>query len=264
MAHYYEELDDSIATRHEVVNAAASKREGREILRPSNVKDYRKWIKDGRRVYPSVTTINSHITNSRGLVVWEVDEHLTQAYKIDPKKYKTPEEYIEVVRDFTAPELDKAKTVGTDYHKKLELLANGELPEDDEDFALCEKAFNLAKEITGASNFLAERLFVYKDDDAPSGYGGSVDLVVRNKYVLDYKTKMTKKSYDRMAKPYPEQLMQLAAYCNAVLHDSWKAALIIVCIETGECKSIEVPEVDLRKAYLRFTCAQAIWELDNA
>ena len=179
MAHYYEELDDSIATRHEVVNAAATKREGREILRPSSIKDYRKWMKEGRRVYPSVTTINSHITNSRGLVIWEVDEHLTQAYKIDPKKYKTAEEYIEVVRDFTAPELDKAKTVGTDYHKKLELLANGKLPEDDEDHALCEKAFNLAKEITGANDFLTEKRFVCKDDEQLCGYGGSIDLVVK-------------------------------------------------------------------------------------
>ena len=262
MAHYYEELDDSIATRHAVVNAAASKREGREILRPSNVKDYRKWMKEGRRVYPSVTTINSHITNSRGLVIWEVDEHLTQAYKIDPKKYKTPEEYIEVVRDFTAPELDKAKTVGTDYHKKLELLANGKLPEDDEDHALCEKAFNLAKEITGANDFLTEKRFVCKDDEQLCGYGGSIDLVVKNKYVLDYKTKMSKKSYDRMTKAYPEQLMQLAAYCNAVLHDNWKAALIVVCIETGECKSIEVSDHELRKAYLRFNFAQGIWQLD--
>ena len=187
---------------------------------------------------------------------------LSDTYIVDPKKYKTAEEYIEVGRDFTAPELDKAKTVGTDYHKKLELLANGKLPEDDEDHALCEKAFNLAKEITGANDFLTEKRFVCKDDEQLCGYGGSIDLVVKNKYVLDYKTKMSKKSYARMTKPYPEQLMQLGAYCNAVLHDNWKAALIVVCIETGECKSIEVSDHELRKAYLRFNFAQGIWQLD--
>ena len=121
--HFYTKTEEGIQPRH-FVNMTT-----REGLRPSRVSDMKKAAKEGEIWHPSVTTILD-VFNKPALINWKIDQHLKvardHAWAVKAENASIPEidDYIKEVKRRTELEMDKAPSLGTDFHKDMELMLN--------------------------------------------------------------------------------------------------------------------------------------------
>ena len=225
-------------------------------LRPTRTSDAKKegWV-------PSVTTI-LNMLDKPALINWRIDQHLIQAYKSLPGKYKIPEyvkdeeTYIRFIKDMTENEMDKAPKAGTDLHKLMEKYWPGEELAKEE-ISICKPIADAIIEKTGQAQFGVEERFSH-----PSGFAGMVDLFTDD-WVIDYKTKQTADKFKPGKMAYPDHARQLAAYREGLGLPKANCANVFVCLENGEIDFHVHKEEDLQKGFATFMDCLSIWKREN-
>ena len=255
MGHYYEKLSDGqVQPRHFVPMTSRP-----DELRPSRITDIRKMWKEGRDVTPSVTTVGN-VLAKHALINWKIDQHLIQAWAIDPesRKYEGMNEYefIKEVKRLTELQMDIAPSAGTDFHKLMENWVEG-LGVPEKFKYLCDSVTDLIfqKSDTTIDDWTTERNFV------SDGYGGQIDIS-NSGWLIDYKTKQTADKFKPGKMVYPEHHMQLAAYRKGVSPTA-RCANIFVCLEDGQIDFHEHKEEELEKGWELFHHALMIWQIQN-
>ena len=258
MSHFYEKLTDgSVLPRHLVPMSSRP-----DELRPTRMTDVNKWLKEGRRVVPSVTTI-LNVLNKSGLNNWIVDQHLEQAYSIrnrdETNNFWDIERYVSEVKRLTELELDKAPSAGSDFHKMMDDYSLNAADKTDPLFPLFVSVMDaVIKKCDPDENksFMCEKNFV-----SDLGYGGQIDLIYED-WVIDYKTKQTAAKFKPGKMAYDDHRMQLAAYRKAVAPRA-HCANVFVCLEDGQIDFHEHTEEELGRGWKLFEHALAIWKLQN-
>lgn len=268
--HIYERTNNSIESRHYV---EMSTRPGE--LRPTRITDFRKWIKEGRSVAPSVTTILD-IYSKPALTNWKIDQHLKLAYRGDVDwalDDKSEADYIKEIKRLAEIEMDRAPSAGTDFHKDMEKAIidyqSGAMPKD-----LELKVIELIQEKTDCKSlsYWNSEINVFSD----LGYAGQCDLFIepvfdsghqyQEAWIIDYKTKQTADKFKpgKMAF-WDSHLAQLMAY-GMELDPSgmFNCANVFVCLETGEIDFHVWDDESLKtKAWEYFQCALEAWNIKN-
>ena len=189
MGHFYQQLDDgAIKPRHYTGYAKPRIENGQEVLRPSTVSDLRKWLKNGEKVAPSVTTILDVLAKP-GLVNWQIDMHLEQAHilKVDDyvganeKGINLFDDFKKEVKRLAAEQMDKAPKAGTDFHALMETFLKGHTETlTSDNYNLCSSVFDLICEKTGISDEdlydIPECLSIEENIFSDLGYAGQMDL----------------------------------------------------------------------------------------
>lgn len=287
--HAYVKTSDGVEARHYVENKSKPGE-----LRPTTLRDVRKWLKNGEIVVPSVTTI-LNVLDKGALTQWLVSKHLEQAYGLAKEwqwatiagDWFDEDGFIPEVKRRTKEELDKAPEAGTAVHKSLEDYMLGGEPAP-EHYDICRNVEAKLKEKCGDVQWLCEESFV-----DPRGFGGCADLVAddahevehphygphdgflngrcsecahltrRNCWVVDYKTKETADKFKPGKMAYESHSIQLAAYRRGLGMPSARVANLFICIETGEVDFHEHSEEDLEKGGAIFENALSIYKVRN-
>lgn len=222
-------------------------------LRPSRTTDAKKhsWV-------PSVTTILD-IFDKPALANWKVDQHLQQAYELDPSEYTTPSEYMAEIKRLTREEMDKAPQAGTDMHEVIEAYFKGNIvPVEHTDLMLSIR--ELIEKETGwkATDFESEVYFAH-----PMGFAGQTDLRIRNDWVIDFKTKQTADKFKPGKMVYVDHERQLAAYRGGLEAPTANCANLFICLETGELDFHIHKEEKLQCGWGTFKDALSIWKRER-
>jgi len=261
MGHYYERTASGVEPRHFV---SMSTRPGE--LRPTRITDVKKWWKEGRVVKPSVTTVLDCLAKP-ALTNWIIDQNLKQAWAHGPELFQECEyleDYQKEVKRLTEMEMDKAPQAGTDLHKLMQDFINGDMAPNTEDWAFCHDIYweieckTEFKNDDGASHYKTEVNFV-----SDLGYGGQIDLVIADGWIIDYKTKQTADKFKPGKMVYDEHSMQLAAYRMGIDLPKARCANLFVCLEDGQIDFCEHKEADLEKGFELFKHCLAIWNIQN-
>ena len=246
-----------VIPRHFVLNAKQSKEQGKEVLRPTRITDVRKWLKEGQNVAPSVTTAMD-VLAKHALINWKIEQHIEQAYLLDPANYQHSWMYQDAVRRNTDEAMEKAPQAGTDFHKEAELFMSSSVVDESlfTHFDLLHKANDLLYEKTESDIWNTEINFV-----SQLGYGGQVDLTNSEDWVIDYKTKQLAEKFKPGRMAYDDHRIQLAAYREGIGMPKARCANVFVCLEDGQIDFHEHKEEDLQKGWSIFQHALAIWKL---
>lgn len=252
MSHFYEDTSEGVEPRHFVEMAS------RPELRPTRITDVRKWWREGRMVVPSVTTVLNSL-NKHGLNNWKIDQHIAAAWRIHNIPHRSFDEYLSHVKTLTEQLMEVAPQAGTDFHDKLERYLLRDLPHDDPDYDLCDRALYEVVQKTGISqhDWDAEKRFT-----CGLGYGGCVDLSC-DTWVIDYKTKREASKFKPGKMAYDEHRMQLAAYRVGLNVPEARCANVFICLEDGQIDFHEHSEDELQKGWRIFSHALAIWQEQN-
>jgi hypothetical protein len=263
--HFYQQLDDGgVIPRHYTGYAKPRIVGGQEQLRPSTVGDLRKWIKQGQRVAPSVTTIQD-VLAKHALINWKIDQHLEQAYELALWTDETHNKdlFIEEVKHRTEIQLDKAPSAGTDFHKLMETFILGHTD------TLTTETYNLCSSVT---DLIFEKTNIEPEYWQPEvnifselGYAGQADLIIddgETQWCIDYKTKETKEKFKPGKMAYDNHAQQLSAYANEI-SPKCRCANILVCLETGELDWHEWKDEDLMRGFEVFSRCVEIYYLVN-
>lgn len=254
MAHFYALKDEEVHPRHFV---EMTSRPGE--LRPTRITDVKRWWREGEVVVPSVTTVLG-VLNKHALNNWKIDQHLQQAWNLNPSEFSSQEAYLSEVKRLTEMEMDKAPTAGTDFHDSLEKFLLGDLPHDHDDYEACTGAFEAVAQGTGltSDDWIAEAPFV-----CGAGFGGKCDLHSEHGWVIDYKTKREAAKFKPGKMVYDEHRMQAAAYREGLGLPNARCANVFVCLETGEIDFHEHTAEELAHGWRLFSHALEIWKLQN-
>lgn len=250
--HIYEKTPEGIQPRHFVEMTS------KDGTRPTTLRDFKKWKKEGKSVFPSVTTILS-ILDKPALVNWKIEQHVNAVVKnIDRFKGQPASDVMKTARSLAREEMDKAPTAGTNVHEVLEDFMNGKLPTDEHEMLICN---NVWESISAVTNHVIPEgkpeVYVASDE----GYAGCVDLIL-DEWIIDYKTKLEAKKFKPGRMVYDEHKIQLAAYRKAI-NPQARCANVFVCIETGEVDFHEHSESELETGWGVFKHALEIWKLRN-
>lgn len=258
MAHYYELVNDNVIPRHYI---EMSSRPGE--LRPTRITDVKKWWKEGKKIEPSVTNIQGILAKPQ-LTNWIIDQHLEQAYSLNPADYQSLDLWLDACHYKADTQMDKAPSAGSDLHKCMDDYDNRRLGNDHPMFALCQKVHN---EIASRLDDLDAAYTTEQNFVSELGYGGQVDLHIYTgndvHLINDYKTKLTKDKFKPGKMAYMEHYVQLAAYRKGLGLDKARCANIFVCLEDGQIDFHEHKEEDLIKGWEIFKKCLEIWNLIN-
>lgn len=258
MGHFYQETEQGVVPKHFV---EMTSRPGE--LRPTRITDVRKWWEQGQLVVPSVTTVLD-VLAKHALINWKIDQHLIQAFKhLDKPRDEgySESDYIFDIKRFTELEMDKAPSAGTDFHKLMEQYINGEITNEDPNFNLCFKTFDVIFEKTnGIDTWEPEINFI-----SNLGFGGQIDLSnnPNSPWIIDYKTKQTADKFKPGKMAYDDHRMQLAAYRMGIGQPSARCANVFVCLEDGQIDFHEHSQEELEKGWGLFQHALEIWKLQT-
>lgn len=251
--HIYERTGSGIEPRHYVDMTT------RQGQRPATLRDFKKWRKEGKDVYPSVTTIMS-VLDKPALVGWKINQHLEVAHKYsDSLTGMTESQFFAEVKRLAEMHMDAAPTAGTNVHQILEDWFNGtSYAPGTYEYELCEKVWS---SISFNTNHVIPKGMAEQMIASPLGYAGCVDLVLDG-WIIDYKTKLEASKFKPGKMVYDEHVIQLAAYRKEI-NPSARCANIFICIETGEVDFHEHPEDELQRGWKIFDYALQIWKLKN-
>jgi len=252
--HFYTEKDGKIHPRHFVPMAKDPSR-----TRASRVTDAKKAKKEGETWLPSVTTV-LNILDKPGLNNWRVDQHLSVAHEFYRDGIvKSEDDYLHAIKGLTRERLDAAPKAGTDIHKVLEdFIGKGIAPDNDIELKICHNVQDaLIKHCDSTKGFECEKYFL----DTDYGYAGCADLV-RDDWVIDYKSKQEASKFKPGKMAYPEHQRQLAAY-DYGLGDPKRCANIFICLETGEIDFHEHTKESLEKGWKIFKHCLEIYKLET-
>ena len=138
MSHFYEKTEKGIKPRHFVPMAKDVSR-----TRPTRVTDVKKWRKEGRKVYPSVTTV-LNMLNKEGVNQWKIDQHLQKAHEMAQKYVGNYDTFKQDVMRETREQMDQAPQAGTDIHKVLEdYIGKDIMPDDEIELKICHNVLSV-------------------------------------------------------------------------------------------------------------------------
>jgi len=258
--HIYEKINnDTIVPQHFTTSSKGSSR-------ASTLRDFKKWLSEGREVRPSVTTIMS-MFNKEGLNLWRIREHILTAYNYQfaksEQKYAFMDDFVDAIIQETKERLDEAPKARTDFHDKIHNYIDDELYPDDKDYDLCESIINL---LFDSCNLSEDAKFYSEKNFITSSYGGQADLLIidkNNNWIIDFKTKQHERQFKAGKMAYPEHAMQLSAYRVGLDKKDAKCANVFICLENGDIDFCGHEEANLLKQYEIFSLAVKMWYLTN-
>lgn len=168
-------------------------------------------IRDARKLdlLPSVSTIIGDVVRKPFVERWTVEQHLDHAYGILKANPKVGLDIFKkkVYSDFSE-QMNDLKDSGDGIHNALESFYKGE-PYDSTYKVYVDEVDRILKKTCGEQDWIAEEAI------CSLYYAGKPDLF-SNEWVIDFKSRdLTEpKDVDKIA--YDENLMQLAAYSNAL------------------------------------------------
>lgn len=262
MSHYYQLLEDgSVEPRHFVPMKSDPSRS-----RGTRITDVKKWLKEGKKVYPSVTTILQAL-DKPALSEWRINQHLQTVFELfsnDGIQSNDLDGFLSKVKAVTQERLDAAPKAGTDIHKVLEdYIEKGIIPESEVEQTICRNVEAKFNEL-GLVDVKCEVYFA----NSTHGYAGCSDIVAEdkdgNRFIIDYKSKQTSEAFQKgKGKLYAEHYRQLGAYGNAIHGAIFRGAIIYVDLESGEVDFTEASENDLHNGYMDFLDCLNIWTRNN-
>lgn len=221
--------------------------EGKTGLRNTTLRDARKL-----GLLPSVTTINSMLSKA-GLDSWKQQQVLLAALTL-PRQPDEPEAdwLARVMQDSKATGREAAER-GTAIHALIEAYFDQVyMPEKPLYLDAVSKAL---LDAFGNQLWLAERSFGH-----PLGFGGKCDLMAKNGFVVDFKTKDT--DLDKVD-VYFEHEMQLAAYREGLGVPNARCAIVFVNGTTNQVKLIEIEEKKLQNGWECFQHLLRVYQIKN-
>jgi len=211
-------------------------------------------LRDARKegLLPSVTTI-INIMSKAGLDTWKQQQVLLAALTL-PREINEPEqEWLKrVMQDSRATGREAAER-GTAIHAIIEgYFDQVYMPQKPPYLDAIDKVLNDA---FGSQMWLSEKSFGH-----PIGFGGKCDLIAKNGYVVDFKTKDT--DLDKVD-VYFEHEMQLAAYREGLNLPNARCAIVFVNGTTNQVKLIEIEESNLQKSWDCFQHLLRVYQIKN-
>jgi hypothetical protein len=221
--------------------------EGKTGVRNTTLRDARKL-----GLLPSVTTINGMLSKA-GLDTWKQQQVLLAALTLPRMEGEPEQEWLSrVMQDSKATGREAAER-GTAIHAVIEAYFDQVyIPEkpaylDGIDVAL--------KDAFGNQLWLPEKSFGH-----PLGFGGKCDLMAKNGFVVDFKTKDT--NLDKVD-VYFEHEMQLAAYREGLGVPTARCAIVFVNGTTNQVKLIEIEEQQLQNGWECFQHLLRVYQIKN-
>lgn len=210
---------------------------------------------------PSVTTILS-VAARPGLDTWKQQQVLLAALTLPKREGESEQNWLERVMLDSKATGKIAAERGTNIHATIQAFFEGELiPEA---LPICRPVETAINDHFGPQLWLPELSFAHK-----LGFGGKADLICKQGFVVDIKTKET----EDISKVdiYPEHGMQLAAYREGFDMPNARCANVFVgykmvnnnIVFTG-VKLIEHEPAELDKNWLMFTKLLEFWQLKNS
>ena len=221
--------------------------EGKTGVRNTTLRDARKL-----GLLPSVTTINGMLSKA-GLDTWKQQQVLLAALTLPRSEGESEQEWLaRVMQDSKATGREAAER-GTAIHAVIEAYFDQVyMPEkplylDNIDTAL--------KDAFGSQLWLPEKSFGH-----PLGFGGKCDLMAKNGFIVDFKTKDT--NLDKVD-VYFEHEMQLAAYRDGLGVPNARCAIVFVNGTTNQVKLIEIEEQKLQNGWECFQHLLRVYQIKN-
>ena len=188
-----------------------------------------------------------------GLDTWKQQQVLLAALTL-PREINEPEqEWLKrVMQDSRATGREAAER-GTAIHAIIEgYFDQVYMPQKPPYLDAIDKVLNDA---FGSQMWLSEKSFGH-----PIGFGGKCDLIAKNGYVVDFKTKDT--DLDKVD-VYFEHEMQLAAYREGLNLPNARCAIVFVNGTTNQVKLIEIEESNLQKSWDCFQHLLRVYQIKN-
>ena len=211
-------------------------------------------LRDARKLglLPSVTTINGMLSKA-GLNSWLQQQVLLAALTL-PRLPDEPEAdwLARVMQDSKATGRDAAER-GTAIHAIIQsYFEQVYMPEKPAYLESIDKAL---EDAFGSQLWISEKSFGH-----PLGFGGKVDLMAKNGFVCDFKTKET--DLDKVD-VYFEHEMQLAAYREGLGMPTARCAIVFVNALTNQVKLIEIEQDRLQKGWECFEHLLRVYQIKN-
>jgi len=211
-------------------------------------------LRDARKLglLPSVTTINGMLSKA-GLDTWKQQQVLLAALTLPRSEGEPEQEWLSrVMQDSKATGREAAER-GTAIHAVIEAYFDQVyMPEKP---AYLDAINSALKDAFGEQQWLSEKSFGH-----PLGFGGKCDLMAKNGFVVDFKTKET--DLDKVD-VYFEHEMQLAAYREGFGLPTARCAIIFVNGLTNQVKLIEIEEQKLQNSWECFQHLLRVYQIKN-
>ena len=221
--------------------------EGKTGTRPTTLRDARKL-----GLLPSTTGIINQLSKA-GLDTWKQQQVLLAALTL-PRQPDEPESdwLARVMQDSKATGREAAER-GTAIHAVIESYFDQVyMPEKPPYLDAVSKAL---LDAFGNQLWLPEKSFGH-----PLGFGGKCDLMAKNGFVVDFKTKDT--NLDKVD-VYFEHEMQLAAYREGLGVPNARCAIVFVNGTTNQVKLIEIEEQKLQNGWECFQHLLRVYQIKN-
>jgi hypothetical protein len=221
--------------------------EGKTGIRNTTLRDARKL-----GLLPSVTTINGMLSKA-GLDTWKQQQVLLAALTLPRSEGESEQEWLSrVMQDSKATGREAAER-GTAIHAVIEAYFDQVyMPEKP---AYLDEIDSTLKRTFGEQLWLPEKSFGH-----PLGFGGKCDLMAKNGFVVDFKTKDT--DLDKVD-VYFEHEMQLAAYREGLGVPNARCAIVFVNGTTNQVKLIEIEEQKLQNGWECFQHLLRVYQIKN-
>jgi hypothetical protein len=221
--------------------------EGKTGIRNTTLRDARKL-----GLLPSVTTINGMLSKA-GLDTWKQQQVLLAALTLPRSEGESEQEWLSrVMQDSKATGREAAER-GTAIHAVIEAYFDQVyMPEKP---AYLDAIDSTLKRTFGEQLWLPEKSFGH-----PLGFGGKCDLMAKNGFVVDFKTKDT--DLDKVD-VYFEHEMQLAAYREGLGVPNARCAIVFVNGTTNQVKLIEIEEQKLQNGWECFQHLLRVYQIKN-
>jgi hypothetical protein len=221
--------------------------EGKTGVRNTTLRDARKL-----GLLPSVTTINGMLSKA-GLDTWKQQQVLLAALTLPRSENESEQEWLSrVMQDSKATGREAAER-GTAIHAVIEAYFDQVyMPEKP---PYLDEIDSTLKRTFGEQLWLPEKSFGH-----PLGFGGKCDLMAKNGFVVDFKTKDT--DLDKVD-VYFEHEMQLAAYREGLGVPNARCAIVFVNGTTNQVKLIEIEEQKLQNGWECFQHLLRVYQIKN-
>jgi hypothetical protein len=220
---------------------------GKTGERPTTLRDARKL-----GLLPSVTTINGMLSKA-GLDTWKQQQVLLAALTLPRQDGEPEQEWLaRVMQDSKATGREAAER-GTAIHAIIEAYFDQVyMPEKPAYLDAIDKAL---RDAFGEQLWLSEKSFGH-----PLGFGGKCDLMSKDGFIVDFKTKET--DLDKVD-VYFEHEMQLAAYREGLGMPTARSAIVFVNGKTNQVKLIEISQEKLQSGWECFEHLLRVYQIKN-
>jgi hypothetical protein len=211
-------------------------------------------LRDARKLglLPSVTTINGLLSKA-GLNSYFQQEAIKATINFPRIDDESEEEYFKRILELSKQHSRTAAERGSAIHAVIEAYFDQVyMPEKP---AYLDAIDSALKNAFGDQQWLSEKSFGH-----PLGFGGKCDLMAKNGFVVDFKTKET--DLDKVD-VYFEHEMQLAAYREGFGLPTARCAIVFVNGTTNQVKLIEIEEQKLQNSWECFQHLLRVYQIKN-